>query len=138
MALGGKIIWQLYADKKHPVSKILWMKYLKGGSLRNLNTANIPIGTTIWNLCRRGIDNIQQRLYGISDDGKKILLWDDNILGNPPLSSLISLNEIKLWLTNKGLLQLADICSWDSVGNWVGWYFLEILDHLLSSPNRTC
>ena len=38
MALGGKIIWQLFADKKHLVSKILWMKYLKGGSLRNLKT----------------------------------------------------------------------------------------------------
>ena len=34
--LGGKIIWQLYADKNHLVSKIFWMKYHKGGSLRNL------------------------------------------------------------------------------------------------------
>ena len=40
LALGGKIIWKLFADKKHLVSKLLWMKYLKGGSLRNLKTAN--------------------------------------------------------------------------------------------------
>ena len=38
MALGGKIIWQLYADKNHPVSKIFWMKYIKGASLINLKT----------------------------------------------------------------------------------------------------
>jgi len=59
MALGGKIIWQLYADKKHPVSKILWMKYLKGGSLRNLRTTSTPTGTTIWNLSRRCINYLQ-------------------------------------------------------------------------------
>ena len=47
LALGGKIIWQLYADKNHLVSKIFWMKYLKGGTLRNLKTSNIPTGTTI-------------------------------------------------------------------------------------------
>ena len=58
--LGGKIIWQLYANKNHPLSKIFWMKYLKGGSLRNLKTSNAPTGTTVWNLCRRGIDNINQ------------------------------------------------------------------------------
>ena len=42
LALGGKLIWQLYADKSHPVSKIFRMKYLKGGSLRNLTTSNTP------------------------------------------------------------------------------------------------
>ena len=36
LAMGGKLIWKLFVDKKHPVSKIFWMKYLKGGSLRNL------------------------------------------------------------------------------------------------------
>ena len=132
MALGDKIIWQLYVDKNHLVSKIIWMKYLKGGSLRNLKTANNPTCTTIQNLCRRGIDNIQQQLYKIPDNGKQILMWDDNILGILPLSSIISLKEIKLWLTNKGLLWVANICSWDSAGNWVGWSFSESPDHLLS------
>ena len=75
LALGGKIIWQLFADKKHPVRKILWMKYLMGGSLRNLNLANTPFGVAIWNLCRRGIDHIQQQLYRIRDNGMRILLW---------------------------------------------------------------
>ena len=102
--LGGKIIWQLFADKKHPVRNILWMKYLKGDSLRNLKLVNIPTDIAIWNLYRRGIDHIQQHLYRIPGNGMRILLWEDNILGNPPLSTLNSLNEIKLWLINKGIL----------------------------------
>ena len=56
----------------------------------------------------------------------KILLWEDNILGNPPLSTLNQLSEIKSWLKNKGILRLTDIFLWDGNGNWVGWVFLEI------------
>ena len=46
LALGGKLFWQLYMDKNHLVSKIFRMKYLKGGSLRNLSTSTTPTGTT--------------------------------------------------------------------------------------------
>ena len=88
---------------------IFWKKYLKGGSLRNIKIDNIPIGTTIWNLCRKGVDNIQSKLYIIPGSGQNIFLWEDKILGNPPLSSNNSLIDIKLWLTNKGFLRLADI-----------------------------
>ena len=63
LALGGIFLWQLYVDKNHPVSKIFRMKYLKGGSLRNLTSSSTPSGTTIWNLCRKGIDKFNQQLY---------------------------------------------------------------------------
>ena len=49
LEMGGKLIWQLYVDKNHPVNKIFRMKYLEGGSLRNLTTSNTPTGTAIWN-----------------------------------------------------------------------------------------
>ena len=65
LAMGGKIIWQLFANKKNLVSNIFWMKYLKGGSLRNLKAENLPQCTTIWNSCREGIKHIQQQLYKI-------------------------------------------------------------------------
>ena len=42
MALGGKLLWQLYADKHHPVSKIYRMKYLNGGSIRKLTSSSSP------------------------------------------------------------------------------------------------
>ena len=56
----------------------------------------------------------------------KALLWEDSIMGNPPLSTLNQLNEIKAWLINKSLLRLADICLWDGNGNWDGLNFSEI------------
>ena len=133
--MGGKLIWQLYVDKNHPVSKIFRMKYLKDVSLRNLTTSNTLTGTTIWNYCRRGINKFNQQLYRIPGNGKRILLWEDKISGNPPLFSVILLEEIKNWLTNKGLLRLDDICSWDSVGNWAGWSFLKLPDRLSSQKN---
>ena len=74
LALDGKLIWQLYVDKNHPVSKIFRMKYLKGGSLKNITTSNTPTGTTIWNSCRRGIDNFNQQLCRIPRNGKRVLL----------------------------------------------------------------
>ena len=57
LAMAGKLIWQLYADKNHQISNIFWMKYLKGGSLRNLKSSHTPTGTTVWNSFRKGIDN---------------------------------------------------------------------------------
>ena len=42
LAMGGKIIWQLYADKNHSISKIFRKKYLKGKYLRNMKPSSIP------------------------------------------------------------------------------------------------
>ena len=53
LAMGGKLLWQLFSNKKHPVSQIFWKKYLHGGNLRNFQMANTPKGSIIWNLCRR-------------------------------------------------------------------------------------
>ena len=100
--------------------------------MRNIKTTNIPLGTTILNLCRRGFDNIQQQLYRIPGSGKKTFMWEDKILGNLHLSSINSLSEIKSWLINKGFLRLENICIWDKDGNWVGWVFPEILEYLIS------
>jgi len=135
LALGGKIIWQLYANKKHPVSKILQMKYLKGGSLRNLTIAATPTGTTIWNLSRRCTDHLQQHLYIIQGNVLRTLLLEDIIQGNAPLASLNSYNDLKIWLVNKGLLRLADIFSCDSKGNWAGWTFPGVPEPLHTKKN---
>ena len=42
LAMGGKLIWQLYVEKNHAISKIFRMKYLKGVSLRNITSFNTP------------------------------------------------------------------------------------------------
>ena len=107
----------------------------QGRFIEKYKLENTPTGTTICNLCRKGIKHIQQHLYRIHGNGMRIFLWDVNILGHPPLSSLNSLNEIKMWLTNKGFLWLAYICSWDSNRNWVGWTFLEMPEPLIPIQN---
>ena len=114
LALGGKLLWQLYAEKNHPVIKIFRLKYLKGSSLRNLSTSTTPTGTYTQNLCRRGINKFNQQLYRIPGNGKKIHLWEDKISGNTPLSSINMLEERKDWLMNKGLLRLDNVCIQDS------------------------
>ena len=47
------------------------------------------------------------------------------------MSSDNHFSEIKLWMTNKGLLGLTDICSWYAEGNWVDWKFPKIPDRLI-------
>ena len=42
--MGGKKLWQLFLEHKHPVSQVLWKKYLLGGTLRKLHAVNIPKG----------------------------------------------------------------------------------------------
>ena len=111
LAMSGKLIWQLYENKNHPVSQIFWKKYLKGGSLRKYISANTLSGTTIWNSCRKGFGFFNTHLFKIPGNGKRISLWEDKISGNPPLSSVIPLTELMHWAINKGLIQLANISS---------------------------
>ena len=117
LARGGKLLWKLFSYKNHPVSQIFWKKYLKGGSLRNLQLLNSPIGSISWNLCRKFLDFFTKNLYRIPGNGKNTLLWDDKINVFVSLNSNFSLTEIKLWLTNKGLLRLSDLVSWEIHGN---------------------
>ena len=107
------------------------MKYLKGGSLRTIKSEKLPTGTAIWNLCRKSFNLIQQHVYRILGNGKGFFLWEDMILGHHPLSSINSLSEIKLWLSNKGFLRLFEFFSWDDAGNWVDWNFPEMPDRLI-------
>ena len=53
LALGGKIPWKLHTDNKHPVSRILRLKYMKGESLCSLQEIYYQNGTVTWNLCKR-------------------------------------------------------------------------------------
>ena len=42
LAMGGKLLWQLFSNKKHLVSQIFRKKCLHGGTLRNLQMENTP------------------------------------------------------------------------------------------------
>ena len=104
LALSGKLLWHLFADKNHPVSKIFQMKYIKGVPLRSITSTNTPPGTAIWNSCRKSIEFFTHQLFRIPGNGKSILLWEDKISGNPPLSTILPLSDFLTWATNKGLI----------------------------------
>ena len=132
LAMSGKLIWQLYVNKNHPVSQIFRKKYLKGGSLRKATAANTLTGTAIWNSYRKSFGFFNNHLFRIPSNGKRIHLWEDKIFGNPPLSSIIPLTELMNWATNKGLSRLADICSWivlDIGLAGLSWTFLNAFFH---------
>ena len=48
LAMGGKLLWQLFSNKKHHVSQIFWKKYLHGGNLRNFQMINTTKGSITW------------------------------------------------------------------------------------------
>ena len=128
LALGGKLLWQLFSNKKHPVSQILWKKYLHGGTLRNLQLENTPKGSIIWNLCRSCLEFFRKHLYQILGNVRQTYLWEDKIAGNTPLNFDASYSEFQIWLVNKGILKLFDIISWECNGNWDAWSFPKVLD----------
>ena len=132
LAMTGKLIWQLFGDPKHPISRIFNMKYLKRGTLRNISAVNTPSGSAIWNSCRKGFEFFCQQLFRIPGNGLRTLLWEDHIFKKPPLSSVLQIFYFMNWSKNKGLLRLADICTWDFDGFWTGWSFLDLPIYLES------
>ena len=89
---------------------------------------NTPKGSIIWNLSRRCIEFFSQHLYRIPGNGRQTFLWHDKILGNAPLNSYVTFNEIKSWLVNKNLLRLSNFVYLDCKGNWKVWSFPKLPD----------
>jgi hypothetical protein len=114
--LGGKIIWNLYENHRHPVSNLLkkkksqWHLYEKPpGSKhpqRNLNLESLQ--AQIRTLSEASISNPRE--------WKKTMLWQDNIMGNSPLIESEDIMEIHTWLSQRGINKLADISAWDDSG----------------------
>ena len=89
---------------------------------------NTPKYSITWNLCRNCLEFFNQHLYRILGNGKQIYLLNDKIPGNESLNSVISINEIKQWLFNKGIYKLSDIISWDNSSNWDLWSLPKLAD----------
>jgi hypothetical protein len=112
------------------VSNLLRKKYLNGASMRNLQAKNTSKGTLIWNLCHCGLDSFQKHLFRIPGNGKRTMLWQDNIMGNAPLNDSKDIKEIHEWLTQCGINKVADISAWDDSGSWRTWDLSGVPNHL--------
>ena len=71
------------------VNKFLRKKYLKGTTIRNMQVDRIPKVTSVWNLCRVGINYFFQQMYHILGNGIKTQLWTDNIKVLPLLENSV-------------------------------------------------
>ena len=112
-------MWKLHTDSKHPVSRILRLKYMKGESLCSLQEIYYQNGTVTWNLCKRSHNLFKNNLFRIPGRGNKTLLWKDSIMVKPPLDTVEGINCIRNWMKLGGVSMLADISSWDVNGGWL-------------------
>eukprot|EP00253_Pinus_taeda_P028484 PITA_28484 len=130
LALGCKLLWQLITEPMHPISQLLKLKYLQNQSITSFNPVLSPRGMQAWRLCCKGIEFFRNHLYKIPGNGKNILLWRDQIMGHPPLSTINEIVDLRAWLSSKGTRKIEDIAEWDNKGNWQCWSLPNIPAHL--------
>jgi len=91
-------------------STALCKKYFRGHKERCLD--NPPIsrkGSPISTLYFKAQNLISANAYWIPGNGKKINVWEDSILGNPPLGTRIEINNIRIWLQSQNVFKIWDI-----------------------------
>jgi len=86
LALDTKILWRLTRGKKEWWKDVIYKYYLIRGRLKNLDVSLPEInGSPIWRLCKETTPIIQDQLSWVSRNGKLIWIWEDKVLGHPPL-----------------------------------------------------
>ena len=73
---------------------------MNGGPLQNLQLSNTPKATSIWNICRQGLEFFTKHLFWIPGNDNKKNLWDDKIKGYDPLNYDPTIVDIKCWLVS--------------------------------------
>ena len=87
-ALGAKLVCRMTTGSKDRWKEVIREKYIRRPSSKILSHPWEGKGTSIWKLCKSSFKLIQTSFYWIPGNGKKIKIWDDIILGRPPLSSV--------------------------------------------------
>jgi hypothetical protein len=72
-----------------------------------------------------------QDLYRVPGNGRRTCLWTDRVMGRSPLASNASLNEICVFLAQRGIQRISDISKWNEDGSWSDWHFGNVPNHLL-------
>ena len=81
-------------------------------------------------MCKATVSIIKENCDWIPGNGKKINIWNSNILGQPKRSSLPGLGTISDWLSEQNILSLFDLSLWDMNGHWQGWKDISPPNHL--------
>ena len=124
LSLGGKILWKIVSGKLSWSKEVIWKKYFHGSRLKCLDRPpKVLRGSPIFNLCLKALDFFKKGLTWIPGNGKHIKIWEDSILGEPPLCQQEGMVNLKNWILSINYNMLWDILVWeeDEEGLWMGW-----------------
>jgi hypothetical protein len=81
------MLWRLISKKQEWWKKVLWEKYFRGSRLRCVECLVKEIrGSPIQKLLKKVIWVILKKLTWISENGKRIRIWEDSIFEKKNLS----------------------------------------------------
>jgi len=102
LALGSKILWRLVSGKNKWWKKTLIRMYMSGKWKRPLDSPPSQSKVyLIWKLLKTSFPLIQSSLHWVPENGKKINLWKDGILGSHPIHQNVSLSDIRQWMISQ-------------------------------------
>jgi hypothetical protein len=80
-------------------------------------------GSLIFSLCQKALEHFRPNLTWIPGNGKEINIWEDSIMGDPPLGSNQDLRRLKEWMKTQNLSKIWDISVWGNDENktWLRW-----------------
>jgi hypothetical protein len=124
LALGAKLLWHIVSGDLAWSKEALWKKYFRGARERCLeNPCREVKGSPLFSLCKKSMALFTPHLTWVPRSGKKIKIWHDSILGDPPLYLRQDLQRLKNWMDGQNLKMLSDISTWrkDRCKTWQGW-----------------
>lgn len=92
---------------------------------------NIPIRpcTQVWKLVNKITPLIKNHISKTLGNGKKVLIWEDRIMGKETLNLLPGHEDIQKWMNDRGLKTLYSISKWED-WNWQEWHTIGIPPNL--------
>jgi hypothetical protein len=124
LALRAKVLWHIVSGDTAWSKEALWKKYFRGVRKRCIeNPCREAKGSPIFTLCKKVLALFTPQLTWVPRNRKKIKIWQDSILGDPPLESNQDLQRLKGWMDGQNLKSLFDISTWgnDRCKSWQGW-----------------
>jgi ribonuclease HI len=124
LALGAKLLWKMVTGKPSWSKLALWRKYFRGPRDRSLEfPCKETKSSPIFALCKKALPHFSPHLTWVPKNGKKIRIWTDSIMGDPPLEHRQDLLCLKNWMDSQNIVTLSDISIWgeDRLQSWQGW-----------------
>jgi hypothetical protein len=82
------------------------------------------------------LPRFREELTWIPGNRKKISIWNNYVLRNPPLASEPDLLNIRAWMQEQGLVSLWDISTWSVDESWLNWQIPNYLRPLEEENSR--